>query len=52
MKHQVISTGNLLKTWKPFRDVLDFSAVRTKKDYARATAVVDVRVQAVRRITY
>ena len=41
MKHDVISTGNLLKTWKPFRDVLGFSAIRTKKDYTRATAVME-----------
>jgi HTH-type transcriptional regulator / antitoxin HigA len=41
MKHEVISTGNLLKTWKPFRDVLGFSAIRTKKDYARATSVMN-----------
>ncbi len=41
MKHEVISTGDLLKTWKPFRDVLGFSAIRTKKDYTRATAVMN-----------
>lgn len=41
MKHEVISTGDLLKTWKPFRDVLGFSAIRTKKDYARASAVMN-----------
>jgi HTH-type transcriptional regulator / antitoxin HigA len=41
MKHEVISMGNLLKTWKPFRDVLGFSAIRTAKDYKRASAVMD-----------
>ncbi len=41
MKHEVISTGDLLKTWKPFRDVLGFSAIRTKKDYTRAAAVMN-----------
>jgi HTH-type transcriptional regulator / antitoxin HigA len=41
MKHDVISTGKLLKTWKPFRDLLGFSAITTKKDYHRATAVMN-----------
>jgi HTH-type transcriptional regulator / antitoxin HigA len=41
MKHEVISTGNLLRTWKPFRDVLGFSAIRSAKDYKRASAVMD-----------
>jgi HTH-type transcriptional regulator/antitoxin HigA len=41
MKHEIISTGNLLKTWKPFRDVLGFSAIRTAKDYKRASAVME-----------
>jgi HTH-type transcriptional regulator / antitoxin HigA len=41
MKHEVISTGNLLKTWKPFRDVLGFSAIRSAKDYKRASAVMN-----------
>ncbi len=41
MKHEIISTGHLLKTWKPFRDVLGFSTIRTTKDYARANAVMD-----------
>ncbi len=41
MKHEVISTGDLLRTWKPFRDVLGFSAICTKNDYARATAVMN-----------
>jgi HTH-type transcriptional regulator / antitoxin HigA len=41
MKHEVISTGNLLRTWKPFRDVLGFSAIRSAKDYKRASAVMN-----------
>ena len=41
MKQHVIPTGDLLKTWRPFRDVLGFSTIRTKKDYARATAVMN-----------
>lgn len=41
MKHEIVSTGELLKTWKPFRDVLGFSAIRTAKDYKRATAVMN-----------
>ena len=40
MKHEIISTGNLLKTWKPFRDALGFSAIRSAKDYKRASAVM------------
>jgi HTH-type transcriptional regulator / antitoxin HigA len=41
MKHEIISTGHLLKTWTPFRDALGFSAIRTAKDYKRASAVMD-----------
>jgi HTH-type transcriptional regulator / antitoxin HigA len=41
MKHEIISTGTLLKTWKPFRDVLGFSAIQTASDYKRATAVMN-----------
>jgi HTH-type transcriptional regulator / antitoxin HigA len=41
MKHEVISTGTLLKAWKPFREVLGFSAIDTAKDYKRASAVMD-----------
>jgi HTH-type transcriptional regulator / antitoxin HigA len=41
MKHEAVSTGNLLKTWKPFRDTLGFSSIRTAKDYKRATAVMN-----------
>jgi HTH-type transcriptional regulator / antitoxin HigA len=41
MKHETISTGTLLKTWKPFRDSLGFSSIRTAKDYKRATAVMN-----------
>ena len=41
MKHEVISTGTLLKTWKPFRDALGFSSIRTAKDHKRATAVME-----------
>jgi HTH-type transcriptional regulator / antitoxin HigA len=41
MKHKIISTGNLLKTWKPFRDALGFSAIRTAKDYKCASAVME-----------
>jgi HTH-type transcriptional regulator / antitoxin HigA len=41
MKHEIISTGQLLKTWTPFRDALGFSAIRTAKDYKRASAVMD-----------
>ena len=41
MKHEVISTGTLLKAWKPFRDVLGFSAIHNAKDYKRASAVMD-----------
>jgi HTH-type transcriptional regulator / antitoxin HigA len=41
MKHEIISTGKLLKTWKPFRDALGFSAIRTARDYKRAGAVMD-----------
>jgi hypothetical protein len=39
MTHETISTGTLLKAWKPFRDALGFSSIRTAKDYKRATAV-------------
>jgi HTH-type transcriptional regulator / antitoxin HigA len=41
MKHEIISTGHLLKTWTPFRDALGFSAIRTARDYKRATAVME-----------
>jgi HTH-type transcriptional regulator / antitoxin HigA len=41
MKHEIISTGHLLKTWMPFRDTLGFSAIRTASDYKRASAVMD-----------
>jgi HTH-type transcriptional regulator / antitoxin HigA len=41
MKHEVVSTGALLKTWQPFRDALGFSQVRTAKDYKRASAVIE-----------
>jgi HTH-type transcriptional regulator / antitoxin HigA len=41
MKHEIISTGHLLKTWTPFRDALGFSAIRTARDYKRASAVMD-----------
>jgi HTH-type transcriptional regulator / antitoxin HigA len=41
MKHETVSTGKLLKTWTPFRDVLGFSVVRTAKNYKRASAVMD-----------
>jgi HTH-type transcriptional regulator / antitoxin HigA len=40
MKHEIISTGQLLKTWPPFRDALGFSAIRTARDYKRASAVM------------
>jgi HTH-type transcriptional regulator / antitoxin HigA len=41
MKHEIISTGHLLKTWMPFRDALGFSAIRTTRDYKRASAVME-----------
>jgi HTH-type transcriptional regulator / antitoxin HigA len=41
MKHEVISAGQLLKAWRPFRDALGFSAIVTAKDHKRATAVVN-----------
>jgi HTH-type transcriptional regulator / antitoxin HigA len=41
MKHEIISTGHLLKTWMPFRDALGFSSIRTARDYKRASAVLD-----------
>jgi HTH-type transcriptional regulator / antitoxin HigA len=41
MKHEIISTGHLMKTWTPFRDALGYSAIRTAKDYKRASAVMD-----------
>lgn len=41
MKHEIISTGTLLKAWKPFREVLGFSGIRTAKDYKRASAVME-----------
>jgi HTH-type transcriptional regulator / antitoxin HigA len=41
MKHEVISTGTLLETWKPFQKALGFSSIRTAKDYKRATSVMD-----------
>jgi HTH-type transcriptional regulator / antitoxin HigA len=41
MKHETISTGTLLKTWKPFRDALGFSVVHSAKDYKRASAVMN-----------
>jgi HTH-type transcriptional regulator / antitoxin HigA len=41
MKHEIISTGDLLKTWMPFRDALGFSTIRTARDYKRASAVMD-----------
>jgi HTH-type transcriptional regulator / antitoxin HigA len=41
MKHEIISTGHLLETWMPFRDALGFSAIRTARDYKRASAVMD-----------
>jgi HTH-type transcriptional regulator / antitoxin HigA len=41
MKHEVISTGTLLKAWKPFREVLGFSTIHTAKDYKRASAVMN-----------
>lgn len=41
MKHEVISTGTLLKAWRPFRDVLGFSAIQNAKDYKRASAVMN-----------
>jgi HTH-type transcriptional regulator / antitoxin HigA len=47
MKHETISTGTLLKTWQPFREALGLSAVRTKKDHARALAVIDHLVDEV-----
>lgn len=40
MKHEVISTGTLLAAWTPFRDALGFSAIKTARDYKRATAVI------------
>jgi HTH-type transcriptional regulator / antitoxin HigA len=41
MKHEILSTGHLLKRWTSFRDALGFSAIRTAKDYKRANAVMD-----------
>lgn len=41
MKHEIISTGQLLKTWMPFRDALGFSTIRTARDYKRTSAVMD-----------
>jgi HTH-type transcriptional regulator / antitoxin HigA len=41
MKHEIISTEHLLKTWMPFRDALGFSSIRTERDYKRASAVMD-----------
>jgi HTH-type transcriptional regulator / antitoxin HigA len=41
MKHEIVSTERLLKTWMPFRDALGFSAIRTARDYKRASAVID-----------
>ena len=40
MKHEIISTGTLLAAWTPFRNALGFSAIKTAKDYKRATAVI------------
>ena len=40
MKHEIISTGTLLAAWTPFRDALGFSAIKTARDYKRATAVI------------
>ena len=37
---EIISTGTLLAAWTPFRDALGFSAIKTAKDYKRATAVI------------
>jgi HTH-type transcriptional regulator / antitoxin HigA len=41
MKHEIISTGHLLKMWTPFRDALGFSTIRTPRDYKRASAVMN-----------
>lgn len=41
MKDEIIPTGTLLKTWKPFREALGFASIRTAKDYKRATAVMN-----------
>jgi HTH-type transcriptional regulator / antitoxin HigA len=41
MKHEIISTGYLLKMWTPFRDALGFSTIRTPRDYKRASAVMN-----------
>jgi HTH-type transcriptional regulator / antitoxin HigA len=41
MKHEAISTIALLKTWKPFRDALGFSSLKTKQDYHRAVELMD-----------
>ena len=41
MKHEVVSTGKLLKAWAPFREVLGFSTVRTAREFKRASAVMD-----------
>ena len=40
MKHEIISTGTLLAAWTPFRNALGFSAIKTARDYKRATAVI------------
>jgi HTH-type transcriptional regulator / antitoxin HigA len=41
MKHEVISIGTLLETWKPFKKALGFSSIRTAKDYKRASSVMN-----------
>jgi HTH-type transcriptional regulator / antitoxin HigA len=47
MKHETISTGTLLATWKPFRDALGFSAIVTAKDHKRATALMNTLVDEI-----
>jgi HTH-type transcriptional regulator / antitoxin HigA len=41
MKHEIISTEHLPKTWMPFRDALGSSSIHTERGYKRASAVMD-----------
>jgi HTH-type transcriptional regulator/antitoxin HigA len=37
----------ILKTWKPFKDALGVTSVRTKREYAQARATMDALLDAI-----